>query len=284
MSKSAVLDADRPAGSAAEAIAQGVRLRSVERRRLSDQITTELEKLVAAGHLKAGDTLPSERALMALFGVGRTSIREALFALQRKGIVSAQAGLRPVVTAPRAEALVAELSGTVRMFLASELGTREFQSARRFFEPAVARFAAMHATPEDVDAMAAALEACEKSVTTPERFVDADVAFHFAIVQATHNQLLIALHRAVLDWLREQRVSSIEPAGSVKAAQRAHRQVYEAIRAGDPDRAEQAMVDHLNEVERYYWTARPVSGAGPEVSVVPHHRPSKTATTRRKSK
>jgi DNA-binding FadR family transcriptional regulator len=256
----------------------------VERRRLSDQITTELEKLVATGHLKAGDTLPSERDLMALFGVGRTSIREALFALQRKGIVSAQAGLRPVVTAPRAEALVAELSGTVRMFLASERGTREFQSARRFFEPAVARFAAMHATPDDVDQMEAALDACEKSVATPERFVDADVAFHFAIVQATHNQLLIALHRAVLDWLREQRVSSIEPAGSAKAAQRAHRKVCEAIRAGDADRAEQAMVDHLNEVERYYWTARTAFGAGTAVSVAPKHRPSKTAITRRKSR
>jgi GntR family transcriptional regulator, sialic acid-inducible nan operon repressor len=262
---------------AADAIAQGLRERTFERRRLSDQITAELEQLVVSGQLKAGETLPSERELMVLFGVGRTSIREALFALQRKGIVNAQAGLRPVVTAPRAEAIVAELSGTVRLFLASEPGTREFQAARRFFEPAVARFAAEHATPDDVERMAAAMAACAESVDAPEKFVEADVAFHFAIVQTTHNQLLIALHRAVLEWLREQRVSSIEPSGSSKAAHRAHRRVFEAIRERDADRAEQAMIDHLNEVERYYWKAR--SG-----SRVTKPGPSKTATQRRRVK
>jgi len=284
MSKVSVPPLEPPPATTAATIAQGIRLRTVERRRLSDQITTELEKLVASGQIKAGETLPSERDLMVLFGVGRTSIREALFALQRKGIVSAQAGLRPVVTAPRAEAIVAELSGAVRMFLASDLGAREFQVARRFFEPAVARFAASHATPADVKNMGEALAACDECVSSPEQFVDADVAFHFAIVQSTHNQLLITLHRAVLDWLREQRVSSIEPSGSIKAAQRAHRRVLEAIRKGNPDRAEQAMIDHLNEVERYYWKVRSTSAAGTTPSTITHDRPSKSATIRRKAK
>ena len=284
MSKALSPPLERSSATTADAIAQGIRLRTVERRRLSDQITTELEKLVASGQLKAGDTLPSERDLMTLFGVGRTSIREALFALQRKGIVSAQAGLRPVVTAPRPEAIVAELSGAVRMFLASELGTREFQAARRFFEPAVARFAAMHATPRDIAAMGTALDACDTCADAPEQFVDADVAFHFAIVQATHNQLLIALHRAVLDWLREQRESSMEPSGSTKAAQRAHRRVFDAIRDGNADRAERAMIDHLNEVERYYWTARTASAARAANPGASQRGPSKTATIRRKAK
>lgn len=284
MSKVDVHPPERSPDSAASAIADGVRLRAVERRRLSEQVTAELESLVASGRLRAGDTLPSERDLMTLFGVGRTSIREALFALQRKGIVSAQAGLRPVVTAPRAEAIVADLSGTVRLFLASDPGMREFQAARRFFEPAVARFAAVHATRADIDQMTAALAACEARVDTPESFVDADVAFHFAIVQATHNQLLIALHRAVLEWLREQRVSSIEPAGSSRAAQRAHRAVFEAIRKRDADAADRAMLEHLNEVERYYWKARSAAGTAGAPLVLPQHGPSKTATSRRRVK
>jgi DNA-binding FadR family transcriptional regulator len=148
---------------------------------------------------------------------------------------------------------------------------REFQAARRFFEPAVARFAAAHATSADIAQMEAALAACDTCADAPQDFVDADVAFHFAIVQSTHNQLLIALHRAVLEWLREQRISSIEPAGSSKAAQRAHRKVFEAIRARDPDSAETAMVAHLNEVERYYWKART------------QRRPTKSVSSRRKS-
>jgi DNA-binding FadR family transcriptional regulator len=160
------------------------------------------------------------------------------------------------VSSPKAATLVADLSGTVRLFLATEAGMREFQRARRFFEPALARFAAGNATAADRDRMSRALAACDDALPEPERFVDADVDFHFAIVQATHSELLIALHRAVLDWLREQRISSIEPAGSSQAAQRAHRRVLEAIVAGDGDRAERAMLDHLDEVESYYWKAR----------------------------
>lgn len=280
MSKS-MQQSDVHGGSTSEPGRRSLRLPPVERQRLSEQVTAALENLVITGELLPGQLLPSERELMTLFRVGRTSIREALFALQRKGIVTAQAGLRPVVTAPRAEALVANLSGTVRLFLASERGMREFQAARRFFEPAIARFAAANATADDLREIQEAFGACAGCVDTSEQFVDADVAFHFAIVRATHNQLLIALHRAVLDWLREQRVSSIEPSGSSHAAHRAHRRVLDAIVARDPDRAEQAMLDHLNEVERYYWKAQASKTA---TSARPAKRPSKTANRRRKVK
>jgi DNA-binding FadR family transcriptional regulator len=254
MSKSAAAPTTLPQPASA-ALVLDVGARPLDRRRLSDQVTARLEQVIVSGRLKPGDTLPSERDLMTLFGVGRTSIREALFALQRKGIVAAQPGLRPVVCEPKASDLVAELSGTVRLFLATEPGTREFQLARRFFEPAIARYAARHATAADCDRIRHALEAAEPD-GDPERFVAADVDFHFAIVQATHSELLIALHRAVLDWLREQRISSIEPAGSSRAAHRAHRRICAAIVERDPDRAEQAMLAHLDEVERYYWQAR----------------------------
>jgi len=268
------------ASGSKSAIASGIVAETLDRRRLSDQITAKLEQLIVSGQLKTGETLPSERDLMTLFGVGRTSIRESLFALQRKGVVSAQPGMRPVVSEPNAEAIVAELSGTVRLFLATEPGMREFQRARRFFEPAIARFAATHAVAADRDRMAHALGACDAARGTPEQFVDADVDFHFAIVQATHSSLLIALHRAVLDWLREQRISSIEPAGSSHAAQRAHRKVFEAIVAADPDAAERAMLEHLDQVESYYWKARRARASRDH----PQPRASRTPAKRRRNR
>ena len=264
--KSAVESDDSPRHESfvAGAIASGVAARPIARQRLSERVTAQLEQLILSGQLRTGETLPSERHLMQLFGVGRTSIREALFALQRRGVVTAQPGLRPVVSSPKPEAIVAELSGTVRLFLATEPGLREFQAARRFFEPAVARFAARNATAQDVERLAIALADCEAALPDSEAFVAADVAFHFAIVQATHNSLLIALHRAVLDWLRDQRTVSIEPGGSSKAAHLAHRRVYEAIAQHDPDAAELAMLAHLEEVERYYWQAsRRTATTGP---------------------
>jgi GntR family transcriptional regulator, sialic acid-inducible nan operon repressor len=234
--------------------------RRIDRRRLYEEVAGRIEALIASGRLRPGDKLPSERELTGLFGVGRTSIREALFSLQRKGIVAAQAGGRPVVSVPKADVIVSELSGAVRYFLASERGTREFQHARRLFEPALARDAARAATKADVARLAAALAANEAALGDATRFVETDVAFHYAIVEITRSELLVALHRAVLGWLREQRTSSIAPRGSSQAAYRAHRRIFEAIAARDPDRAEGAMRAHLEEVEKFYCKARGPAG------------------------
>ena len=239
----------------ARVIATGVG-KPLERRRLSEQVAGELEQLIVSGRLRPGETLPSERELMRLFGVGRTSIREALFALQRKGVVSAQPGLRPVVSSPNADVIVSDLSSTVRLFLSTATGLREFQLVRRMFEPPVARLAAQRGTAEDLSRVRSALLACEAALGDPVAYAVADVSFHFAIVQATHSSLLIALHRAVLDWLHEQRTVSVEPPGAAKAAHRAHARIEAAIAARDGAGAERAMLEHLEEVERFFWQAR----------------------------
>ncbi len=240
----------------AAAIASTLGAGRIDRRRLYEEVAGRIEGLIVSGRLRPGDMLPSERSLMNLFGVGRTSIREALFSLQRQGIVAAQTGGRPVVSAPTADGIVSELSGAVRYFLATERGTREFQHARRLFEPGLARDAARAATTGDVARLRAALAANEAALGDTARFVATDVAFHYAIVEITQSELLVALHRAVLGWLREQRTSSIAPRGSSQAAYRAHRRIFAAIAARDPDRAEDAMRGHLEEVERFYWKAR----------------------------
>ena len=123
-------------------------------------------------------------------------------------------------------------------------------------EPALARHAARIATDAEVAALEAALSANERALADEERFVDTDVAFHYAIVRILKSPIIDALHRALVAWLREQRTASIAPHGSAQAAARAHRRVFEAIAARDPDAAEVAMQDHLAEVERFYWEAR----------------------------
>jgi GntR family transcriptional regulator, sialic acid-inducible nan operon repressor len=236
----------------------------IERSRLSEEVSERLESLIASGRLRPGDKLPPERELMKLFGVGRPSIREALFALQRKGLISTSAGARPVVVSPRSATIVAELSGMVRYFLATEAGTREFQRARRLIEPAIARHAARAASDGEIAKIKAALDENLEALGDRERFADTDVAFHFAIVEATQSELLTAMHRAVFEWLRTQRTASIGPKGSAEAACAAHRRIYAAIARHDPDAAEAAMEKHLQEVERFYWAgpnARAASAA-----------------------
>src|SRR6185312_446185 len=82
----------------------------LKRWRLFEQVADVLEQRIRDRELLAGTELPSERQLMAEFGVGRTAIREALFHLQRAGLVDLRAGSRARVTAPNAEVVMTSLS------------------------------------------------------------------------------------------------------------------------------------------------------------------------------
>ena len=238
-----------------------LRTRPIERRRVFEEIVEQIEEMLLAGDLKPGDRLPPERELMRIFQVGRTSIREALFALQRKGVVALQAGERAAVTSPSAEGMVADLSGAARFYMASEPGMRDFQRVRALFEAALARHAAGVASADDLAFLAAALRDNERALGEEAQFVETDVAFHYAIARIVGSPLIDAMHTALVAWLREQRTAAIAPRGSARAAARAHRTIFEAIAAHDRDGAEKAMQDHLAEVERFYWKARRSGGA-----------------------
>ena len=217
-----------------------------------ETVVRRLEEQMLSGKYAPGDKLPSERALMSQFAVGRGSVREALFALQKMGLVALAAGERAYVTKPTAQNLVRELSGAARQLLAATGGMRHFQHARRLFECAMVREAAAMATPEGISRMFEALEA-NRTATTVARAVASDIEFHYRIAEMSGNPVLTALHTALGEWLREQRTTSVRAPNARRNAHRAHRKIYDAIAAGNPDRAAKAMLEHLAEVEAFYW-------------------------------
>jgi GntR family transcriptional regulator, sialic acid-inducible nan operon repressor len=228
----------------------------IVRRKLYNEIADRIEAMIHDGQYAVGDSLPSEREIMETFGVGRTSVREALFALQRMGLLTINSGERARVTAPTPKALVSELHGAARYLLAQPEGVRQFQQARTLFEVALARFAAEHAKPKDVAALRAALEANQRAIGNDARFEATDVAFHYVLAEVPHNPIFTALHAAMASWLLEQRQTSIRVKGADRAAYRAHARIFDAIAAHDVDAAEAAMRAHLAQVEKFYWQIR----------------------------
>src|SRR5258708_39517110 len=89
----------------------------IRREKLSDLAAQRLEALIRDGTFPTGTMLPSERELMKVFHVGRTSIREALYALHRQGLIRLRTGERPQVTTPSPETHITALSGAARPFL-----------------------------------------------------------------------------------------------------------------------------------------------------------------------
>jgi DNA-binding FadR family transcriptional regulator len=228
----------------------------IRRRKLYEEIVEQLESMMLRGALAPGEQLPSERDLMNTFQVGRTAVREALFALNRMGLVSIQNGERAIVTRPSAAALLDELSPTIRHMLQAQDGIRHFQDARILFEVSLVRHAAQNAKPNDLRALEAALQRNKLALGDHEAFIETDVAFHFVLAEMPRNPIFTSLHAAIAAWLKEQRAISVHQPTSPERAFRAHTRIYQAVAKQDPDVAERAMRQHLDEVSRFYWQAK----------------------------
>ena len=223
-------------------------------RRRHEEIAEHLELLIVRGELRPDDALPSERELMTRFGAARSSVREALFLLRRKGLAEMRAGARTRVTRPSAERLIGDLSGAAQLLARRPGGARSLQQARALLEIGLAREAARGATPEAVARLGEALEDNRRAGDLDE-FERTDLAFHRRLAEASGNDVFVALTDAFGDWLAEQRWISARSGVSFETVVAEHEAILEAIRAGDPAAAQDAMQAHLDAVVERYWAA-----------------------------
>jgi DNA-binding FadR family transcriptional regulator len=228
---------------------------AIKRRRLYEDVASGLEQMIRDADFTPGDQLPSERDLMSRFGVGRPAVREALFHLQKMGVVEVRSGERARVTRPTPKVVVESLAGAARHLLAEPDGVRQFQNARAFFEIGLARYAAEHASEEDLEELAAALDANRQTIHDIARFEKTDMAFHYVLAVIPRNPIFTALHSAIAEWLFEQRRITLSYPGQNEVAYRAHAEIYEAIASRDSDRSEQVIRSHLDQVSDMYWRA-----------------------------
>ncbi|AMX97653.1 transcriptional regulator NanR [Mesorhizobium ciceri] len=223
----------------------------IKPRKLSEEVAAHLERMIRKGELAEADRLPSERELMRQFGVGRPSIREALLHLSKMGLVEVKSGERARVTRPTPQFVIDALSGPARHMISAPGGVHDFQSARLFFEVGLARNAAINATSEDIEGLKEALEINRQSIGDLTRFERTDVDFHYVLAVITRNRIFTAIHAALAEWLLEQRRTTLAK-GEDRKAYEAHREIFDAVAARDPDASEAAMRRHLEYVSRRY--------------------------------
>lgn len=232
----------------------------IERTKLSEQVTRHLEQDILAERFKPGDQLPAERKLMEQFGVGRPAIREALFSLQKMGLVALSSGSRARVIRPTPAVVLEGLSGVTSHLLARAEGQHHFQQARALFESAMARYAAEHASEADIAALREALRSNEAALGDEAEFKRTDIAFHRALAEIPQNPIYTAVHDAMAQWLDDRRAVALEEAGQDRVALAAHKRILHAIETADPARADQAMCDHLDQHYGAYRRMRGTDG------------------------
>lgn len=218
----------------------------IERKRLKDQIIDQLIAMIAAGQFKPGDKLPSETALMEQFGVGRSSLREAIGALSLTGMLTVRPGHGTHIAASAGEPLAKPLRWDMIVGWREKL--HEFIEARITLEQALVGLAAERATTEEIRAIHSGHNLLKTAKLTKRKAIHADLVFHKAIADAGHNSVLARfleeLRQPVKNWM-EQKASLF---GGYDRVYEQHERVVRAIEARDPELARRAMRDHLEAV------------------------------------
>jgi GntR family transcriptional repressor for pyruvate dehydrogenase complex len=213
--------------------------RPVLRTRLYEQVAEQITGWIAENGLTAGDRLPPERELAVRLGVSRATLSQALVALEVIGVVLVRHGDGTVLTER------ARTAPVIEAIRAHADRLPEIIEARDAMESKLAALAAVRRTDADVVAIQTALAEMERDIAAGGRGVEADEQFHGAVTTAARSELLAQMMAAIHDLIRETRIESLSQPGRPKDSLAGHRKIAEAIIAGDPDAASQAMHEHV---------------------------------------
>ncbi|HWD05104.1 MAG TPA: FadR/GntR family transcriptional regulator [Amycolatopsis sp.] len=209
--------------------------------RAYERIVEQIEEAVVSGRLKPGERLPGERELMTQFGVGRSTVREALRVLQAAALIRSRPGdpRGPEVLAASPVALHRSMH---RLARAQEVGLSELLQFRMVLDGSAHLLAATLRTDEDLSALDTALAAMRAGATEGyEEFSRADVTFHEVIARASRNPLLVVsaevVRGVVLELIEDKLQHARDRAALMKSWLNHHALVLEAVRAADGESA-----------------------------------------------
>jgi GntR family transcriptional repressor for pyruvate dehydrogenase complex len=224
--------------------------KSIKIKRLTSQIAEQIRSAILAGEFAPGDKLPSERDLAEMFGVSRPSVREALTMLASSGLVSSHQGGGTVVLSLLDSSDTNPFSELIRIEKERALDVIE---VRKGIEAWTAYFAAQRALPEDLERMEEIISDMRHAMKGHASSEELDAVFHLSVARATHNFVWIHLMQSIYDGMKDFQHMvwrSINLTGDDHAVLFTHHlEIVEAIRAGKPDAAREAMLDHLSFAE-----------------------------------
>ena len=220
-------------------------LEAIPRNRVFSEVAKQLQTRIVS-RLKPGDMLPPERELVRRFGVSRSSIRDAIRSLEAVGLLEPRQGIGTVVREVPPDAVVTPMASVL---LQKHKVISELLDVRDVIEPALARRAAVHASPEQIAEMEAILRRQEEKVRHGELATDEDSAFHYTLALAADNSMMMKLVQVLMDLLRETRERSLQGEGRAQKSLAGHHRILAALKRGDASAAEAAMRGHLSEIQ-----------------------------------
>jgi GntR family transcriptional regulator, transcriptional repressor for pyruvate dehydrogenase complex len=246
-------------------------IQPIQNRRLYQQIADQLRSMIESGAFPVGSYLPPERELAAQFGVSRTSVREALIALEVIGLVNVRVGdgvsvLPQAKWASRRDADVIPGLKSGLLEVDPELGIEldldmtippfALLQARKLIEPEAASLAAIHATDEQLAGIREAFVRNQEDNRNGSTTHPGDRLFHIRIAEASGNDAYALMINQLLahkyDPMFQRLQTLYTPRDMPHRSETEHRAILDAIDARDAKAARRAMLTHLNSVIRIF--------------------------------
>lgn len=216
----------------------------------SDALADRLRARICSGELGEGEGLPTERELVRQSGLSRATVREALRILEVEGLIEIRAGRAggSKVRRPAGRELLRHLD----LFIwGRRIVLEELHEVREALETVAAEGAARRRTEADLLELGAKTVAVELAVNVVPDYLAANLAWHLAVAQASHNELLIHFMNVLSNAIHQVTALEAFDSPAVRAATvEIHRSILSAIQAGDAKAARRRMARHVSAAGR----------------------------------
>ena len=219
-------------------------MQPVERIPVCNQVVRGIQEIIQGRQLKPGDKLPTERELCESFGVGRSTVREAIRTLQALGVLTLIQGRGAFVGSKTTAS-----TDLTPWFSNMEINMRDLIEIRLAVEPLSVRLAIERASEEEIAEIAKIHSLFIQTVPKddPVLLANYDEAFHMEIARATHNKLMVKLQEAIRREVYEMRIRSFSVATRMSGAVEPHERILHAFYKRDIHDGMEAMTQHLTE-------------------------------------
>ena len=213
-------------------------LAPVERHSTVGAVAKQLLAHLTSGNYSPGTRLPPERQLAVSLGVGRSTLREALAALDVLGLLDVRPGSGTYLAADSAELLPQAIKWSLML---GRPRTRDLVEVREYLEVVTARLAAERASEDDIARLKETVVAMRAAGDDVEAFVKADLAFHFEAARIAANTVLQDILHSIRSLLTVWFDRTLRVPGTIEETLLEHEAVFEAVATRSPELAEQRM-------------------------------------------
>lgn len=221
---------------------------TIRKERISDQIKTILKQAILDGRFKPGDKFPPEIEIAQQYNVSKVSAREALREMESEGLIEKRRGIfgGSFVAEPGSEKMV---DVVINSYLFGGITAADLAEFRRILEPGLARLAAQRRTEDDLAAMESCIADVEASIKRKKPDQTRALSFHLLIANACNNPFISGLMEALVNVF-QQVLAKTPDLKTAKKDIEYNKLFLECIRKRDGERAEKAMADHFDTLDR----------------------------------